>query len=403
MKRSASFTAVTLWAFVVVGLVILLVSPGNLGGLEIPLTLAYSAFVLGFATFGGLIASRQPANPIGWIMLVAGMAFSLGGVTGDYASQSLDHRALPGLSLAAWFSVWTWSVGATLPATFLILLFPNGRLPSRRWRPVAWVTGVAIVVVDLSIALAPGKFDDYPISNPFGAPQAHAVLQPLAGVAGVALFASALASIVSLIFRFGRAEDQERLQLKWLAFAVALVAFAAATSVVIETVADADAGLIEVSNLIVTASMSTIPMAIGMAVLKHRLYNIDRIINRTLVYGTLTAILGLIYIAGVVGFGSLIRSLTGQTDNNLGIAASTLGVAALVRPLRSRVQGAIDHRFYRRKYDASKTLETFSSRLRDEVDLDLLSKDLVGVVGDTMQPVHVSLWLRSMVREGDQR
>ncbi len=336
-------------------------------------------------------------------MLVAGMAFSLGGVTGDYASQSLDHRALPGLSLAAWFSVWTWSVGATLPATFLILLFPNGRLPSRRWRPVAWVTGVAIVVVDLSIALAPGKFDDYPISNPFGAPQAHAVLQPLAGVAGVALFASALASIVSLIFRFGRAEDQERLQLKWLAFAVALVAFAAATSVVIETVADADAGLIEVSNLIVTASMSTIPMAIGMAVLKHRLYNIDRIINRTLVYGTLTAILGLIYIAGVVGFGSLIRSLTGQTDNNLGIAASTLGVAALVRPLRSRVQGAIDHRFYRRKYDASKTLETFSSRLRDEVDLDLLSKDLVGVVGDTMQPVHVSLWLRSMVREGDQR
>ncbi|MBA3630362.1 MAG: hypothetical protein H0W55_11960 [Actinobacteria bacterium] len=157
------------------------------------------------------------------------------------------------------------------------------------------------------------------------------------------------------------------------------------------------------SNLIITTSMSTIPMAIGVAVLKHRLYNIDRIINRTLVYGALTAILGLIYIAGVVGFGSLIRSFTGQTDNNLGVAASTLGVAALVRPLRARIQGAIDHRFYRRKYDASRTLETFSSRLRDEVDLDLLSRDLVGVVGDTMQPVHVSLWLRSAAMESEQR
>jgi len=206
-----------------------------------------------------------------------------------------------------------------------------------------------------------------------------------------------------LIFRFRRAEDQERLQLKWFAFAVALVAFAAAISVVIETVADSSEGLIEVSNLIVSTSMSTIPMAIGVAVLKHRLYNIDRIINRTLVYGALTAILGLIYIAGVVGFGSLIRSFTGQTDNNLGVAASTLGVAALVRPLRARIQGAIGHRFYRRKYDASRTLETFSSRLRDEVDLDLLSRDLVGVVGDTMQPVHVSLWLRSAAMESEQR
>ena len=400
MKRVASLMAVALWGLVVVGLIILLISPEDLGGLEIPLTLAYSAFVLGFATFGGLIASRHPSNPIGWIMLVAGLAFTLGGVSGDYASQSPDNRTLPGRALAAWFSVWTWSVGASLPATFLILLFPNGRLPSRRWRPVAWVTGVSIVVVVSSIALAPGRFDDYPISNPFGAPQIHAVIQPLVGPAGVALFASALASIVSLIFRFRRAEDQERLQLKWFAFAVALVAFAAAISVVIETVADSSEGLIEVSNLIVSTSMSTIPMAIGVAVLKHRLYNIDRIINRTLVYGALTAILGLIYIAGVVGFGSLIRSFTGQTDNNLGVAASTLGVAALVRPLRARIQGAIDHRFYRRKYDASRTLETFSSRLRDEVDLDLLTRYLVGVVGDTMQPVHVSLWLRSTRREG---
>ena len=403
MKRVASFMAVALWGLVVVGLVILLIFPEDLGGLEIPLTVAYTVFVLGFATFGGIIASRQPANPIGWIMCVCAIAFTLGGVTGEYASQSLDHSVLPGLSLAAWFSVWTWSVGATLPATFLLLLFPDGRLPSRRWRPVAWITGVAIVVLVLSIALAPGKFDDYPISNPFGFPQIHAVLQPLAGIAGIALFASGLASIVSLIFRFRRAEDQGRLQLKWLAFAVALVAFSAAISVVIETVADSSEGLIEVSNLIVSTSMSTIPMAIGVAVLKHRLYNIDRIINRTLVYGALTAILGLIYIAGVVGFGSLIRSFTGQTDNNLGVAASTLGVAALVRPLRARIQGAIGHRFYRRKYDASRTLETFSSRLRDEVDLDLLSRDLVGVVGDTMQPVHVSLWLRSAAMESEQR
>jgi len=399
VKRGASIMAAALWGLVVVGLVILLSSPGDQGGLEIPLTLAYSVFVLGFSTFGGLIAFRHPSNPIGWIMLVASIAFTLGGVTDDYASQSPNDRAVPGLALAAWFSVWTWSIGASLPATFLILLFPNGRLPSRRWRPVAWVTGVSIMVVVSSIALAPGRFDDYPISNPFGAPQIHAVIQPLVGPAGAALFASALASILSLIFRFRRAEDQERLQLKCLAFAVALVAMAAAVSVVIESVAGSNEGLIEVSNLIVTTSMATIPMAIGAAVLKHRLYNIDRIINRTLVYGVLTAILGLIYIAGVVVFGSLIRSFTGQTDNNLGVAASTLGVAALVRPRRSRVQGAIDRRFYRRKYDAVRALEAFSSRLRDEVDLDLLSSDLVGVVGDTMQPAHVSLWLRYAGRD----
>ncbi|MDQ3751470.1 MAG: hypothetical protein M3333_01060, partial [Actinomycetota bacterium] len=362
---------------------------------------AYTVFVLGFATFGALIASRQPRNPIGWIMCVSALAFTLGGVTGDYASRSLDQPSLPGLPLAAWLSVWTWSVGAALPATFLLLLFPDGRLPSRRWRPVGWIAGVAIMVVVASLALAPGRFDDLPISNPFAIAFIYRALQPLIGAAGVALFACALASIGSLIVRFRRAEDQERLQLKWLAFAVALVAFAAAISVVIESTAGSDDGLIELSNLIVTSSMATMPMAIGVAVLKHRLYNIDRIINRTLVYGALSAILGLIYIGGVVGFGSLVRSVTGQTDNSLGVAASTLGVAALVRPLRSRVQGAIDHRFYRRKYDAARTLEMFSSRLRDEVDLDLLSRDLVGVIGATMQPAHVSLWLRSTGRTGD--
>lgn len=406
-NRWTTVLAWSLWGLVITCLVVLLISPlvrrGDLGGLELPTFVAFSLFVLGFATIGGLIGARHPRNPIGWIMCVSAIAFTVGGATGGYAEYSLDRGMLPGFALAAWLSVWTWSVGAALPPTFLLLLFPDGRLPSRRWKPVAWVAGVAIVVVVLAIALAPGEIDDYNTSNPFGVPMIHAVVQPLAGFAGIALFACGFSSIASMIFRFRRAQNQERQQLKWLAYAVGMVALAAAASIPIETLSDSDEGLVELSNFLVTSSMSTIPMAIGVAVLKHRLYNIDRIINRTLVYVALTVILGLLYVAGVVGSGSLIRSLTGQTDNNLGVAASTLAVAALVRPLRSRVQGAIDHRFYRRKYDAARTLEIFSSRLRDEVDLDFLSRDLIGVVGDTMQPVHVSLWLRSTGRQREQQ
>ncbi|MBA3349668.1 MAG: hypothetical protein H0T12_03835, partial [Actinobacteria bacterium] len=289
MKRSwATLLSWLLWTIVVADLAVLLISPllrpRSLGGLEIPTVAAFSLFVLGFATIGGLIGSRHPRNPIGWIMCVSAIAFTMGGAMGEYAQYSLDERVLPGFGLSAWFSVWTWSVGASLPPTLLLLLFPDGRPPSWRWRPVAWVTGVAIVVLTSSIAFEPGKFDDYPTSNPFGVPLIYDALRPLVGAATIALLGCAFASIVSLIFRFRRAENQERLQLKWLAFAVALVGLAAAISVVIESTADSKDGLIELSNLIVTASMSTIPIAIGVAVLKHRLYNIDRTINRTLVY-----------------------------------------------------------------------------------------------------------------------
>ena len=343
---------------------------------------AYTVFVLAFATVGALITTRQPRNPIGWILLGAGSAYSIGGL-----SVALHGREAAGQVLLAWVSTWVWMAGLSPAATFGLLLFPDGRLPSRRWRPAAWLAAAATGLIVAGIALAPGRFEDDTIENPLGLEAAPGLPDVMAAAGGVALAAAILASIASLFVRFRRARSVERQQLKWLTYAGALVGVALVATVVIETVAPGRA--VDLTNTIVSLALAAVPVAMGIAILRHRLYDIDVVINRTLVYGGLTATLGAVYLALVL----LVGLAVGKSD--LAIAGSTLTVAALARPARARFQAAVDRRFYRRRYDAARTLEAFGGRLREEIDLEALGSDLRGIVRETVQPAHVSLWLRS--------
>jgi hypothetical protein len=365
----------SLCAVTMIGLAVALALPSAEADEGIGSLVASFGFALSFAIVGALVASRRPDNPIGWIMCAAGLAYAVGGVSVSYVESTLaggDDDPLR--SAADWVSDWVWMLGIGPAATFLPLLFPDGRLPSRRWRPVAWAAAVGIGVMVVGLAL----------------PDAWSAAEAAAGIGGLLLVLSAVASIASLVFRFRRARRMERNQLKWLTYAAALVGLAVLAQIVAEaTVGTSD----EFSNTLVSASIATLPICIGIAILRHRLYDIDVVINRTLVYGALSAALVGAYVSSVLLLQLALSPLT--EDSGLAIAGSTLAVAALVRPLRSRIQGLVDHRFYRRRYDAARTVESFGVRLRDEVELDTLGAELRAVVSDTMQPAHVSLWLKA--------
>jgi hypothetical protein len=354
---------------------------------ELPILVAFGLFVLAFATVGAFVASKLPRNPIGWIMAGSGFAYALAGSTLSYAEYGI-HRAsgasLP-LELLLWVAGWAWIVGSGPAGTFLLLLFPDGNLPSRRWRPIAWLAGTAILLVFASIAFVPGEFPDYPgFENPAGIPGAKEYLPIVGGIGGLALVVSVLASVLSMVFRFRRSGSLVRQQLKWLTYAAALVALCLVGALIAEPLA----GSTDLANLLVTGALTAVPVAIGIAILRHRVYDIDVVINRTLVYGVLTATLGLVYVGLVAGIGTF------AGESNLVVAGSTLAVAALFQPARTRIQAFIDRRFNRQRYDAARTIETFSSRLRDEIDLDTLSAELLAVARSTMQPARASLWLR---------
>jgi hypothetical protein len=366
-----------------------------LGITDVPDTVAgvlFTAVVLSFSTVGALIATRRPQNTVGWILIVAGFALGTTILTGGYVDFSLaqPQERLPGTQWAAWVASWVWVPGIAPALTFLLLLFPDGRLPSRRWRPVGWLAVAAMVTLGLGMAFTPGPFADYPqVRNPLGF-YPFGILLEDGGVGWLLLPLSVVLSASSMVVRFRRARGEERQQIKWLALAAA---FAAAGWVAITFTYTTE--LMVAGQLLQLLSMLGIPLAVGVAVLKYRLYDIDVIINRTLVYGALTALLALVYFGGVTATQAIFRTLTGQEEQpQLAVVVSTLVIAALFNPLRHRIQAFIDRRFYRRKYDAAKTLEAFSARLRDETDLDTLNAELVSVVRETMQPAHVSLWLR---------
>jgi hypothetical protein len=346
---------------------------------------AYTVFVLAFATVGALVASRQPRNPIGWILLGAGSAYTVGGLTITQVESSG-----PVDPLLAWLSTWVWVAGIGPAATFGLLLFPEGRLPSRRWRPLAWTAAAANSLVIAGIALKPGRFEGTAIENPLGLSAAPGLPDVLATAGGFAIAFALAGSIASLFVRFRHARSVERQQLKWLTYAGALVGVALLCSFVLEAILLEQ--VVEVTNTIISLALAAVPVAMGMAILRHRLYDIDVVINRTLVYGALTATLGGAYLGLVL----LIGLTAGESD--VAIAGSTLAVAALFRPARARIQAVVDRRFYRRRYDAARTLEAFSGRLRGELDLEALGDDLRAVVRDTVQPAHVSLWLKGRPR-----
>jgi hypothetical protein len=368
---------------------------GPIGGLVIFLPF------LAFPLVGALIASKRPQNPIGWICLTAGFLWMLIVLSDSYGTYGLAKPgSIPYPVASEALGLWLWVPPVGLLGTYLILLFPNGRLPSRRWRPLAWLSGAVIVLGSVGIALAPGSVEDLGgVRNPFGLEGAPwvayaAVVVPLLPVC-------ILASAVSLVLRYRRSGGEERQQVKWIAFAASFVGLVALITVVstqmfapesLETAGTQPLWL-ELLQDVELLSLAGVPVAVGFAILRHRLYDIDVVINRTLVYGSLTAMLVAVYYGSVVILQYIFRALSGG-ESQFAIVASTLAIAALFNPLRRRVQAFVDRRFYRKKYDARKTLEVFSDKLRDETDLQTLSGDLVRVVTETMQPAHISLWVR---------
>ncbi len=425
--RAASWLAWCLWLLCVALisfslLFYFLASPSSPTDIPPALTAFFRVLSLAFPTVGALIASRRPENPIGWIFCAAGLLIGVQAFARGYADYALvgPTGSLPGGEFMAWISSWVGIPVVPLAGALLILLFPNGKLLSRNWRPVVWMVSCGSAMLTLMAALGPGPLSFQPTretplglggaigklgpteSNPlFDQPSftrpagteitASGVVDVLGRVGLFVLLVSWLFAVAAMIMRMDQARGVERQQLKWFVYSVAVL-------VVGFLAAFLGFGLHSVAWFLGIAAFNFLPIAAGIAILKHRLYDIDVIINRTLVYGVLTAALALVYVGSIVLLQGLFRTLTGETSQ-LAVVASTLAIAALFVPLRRRVQAFIDRRFYRRKYDVAKTLQAFNTKLRGDVDLDSVADDLVEVVKETMQPAHVSLWLRPPERE----
>ena len=334
---------------------------------------------------GGLVASRQPRNPIGWI-LCAFIAFEgISTLAAGYAEVAPADATRGAGQGAAWFANWAY-VSFFALVIFVLLYFPDGRLLSRRWRLAAWCGALGVVMFAGGSAFQPGRLHDYPkVANPVAVNRTFA---EVLGLAGMALTICALcAGAVAIVVRYRRSGGLARLQIKWLALAAVFAVVAVAVGGTMGGL-----GLENAGNAIILVGVLGVPVAIGIALLRYRLYDIDRVISRTLVYGSLTVVLGAGYAGLVLAGQTLFSSFAG--GSNLAIAVSTLVVAALFLPLRGRVQVLVDRRFNRRRYDAQRTLEAFGARLREQVDLETLTTELVATVRDTLQPRHVSLWLR---------
>ena len=350
-----------------------------------------------YGTLGALIASRRHGNPIGWIFCAVAVSLGLIAAAYGYADYILYAGGdfLPGAVLAAWLTNWLPIVAVYIPACFLFLLFPDGHPTSPRWRPVVWAVAVVAVIATLSTAFEPGRLYSYPtVENPLGLGgylgRITSIVNDVTDFLAIPVF---LVSLASMFTRLRRARGRERLQLKLVAYAAALTATSFAASFLTGLLRGYPEVFADAFFLLGVVGFTSIPVAAGIAILRHRLYDIDLIINRTLVYGALTVTLAGVYVGAVVMLQWALRSLTGG-ESQIAVVASTLAVAALFNPLRWRIQGFIDRRFYRRKYDAVKTLENLSARVRNETDLETLGDDLLRVVRETMQPEHASLWLR---------
>jgi hypothetical protein len=348
-----------------------------------------AVWAMSFPVVGAVIATHRPGNPLGWIFLVIGVSTGL--VVFGYEYASYVFRTAPGTApgggLAVWVSQWAWAPGLGLLLTFVPLLFPDGRLPSRRWRPVAWLSAIPIVVIPVSTAVALWSWRGPALLDPNSVSQGMGDLGVVLNFAPyILMLGCGLACLTALLLRFRRARGIERQQLKWLLFASAV------TITILLVVQPNTSNEWKLGMLLALPLVPSVPVAAGVAILRYRLYEIDRIINRTLVYGLLTAILGLGYAAGSLLF--ILMTGVGSGPPSWLVAAATLAAAAVFRPARRRIQAAVDRRFNRRRYNAATTIQAFSARLRDEVDLDTLTAELLAVVDQTMQPTHVSCWLR---------
>jgi len=353
------------------------------------------ALIVGFGAFaviGALLVAKRPTNAIGWIMATVALMVAIFLAGDSYTAYVMVTRGQPDALavLGAWTGSLYWPLLLALILVYLPLLFPDGRLPSRRWLPVAILPGIGtlgiVVLGALADTLPVNEAPAYRIDNPIGIEGLGNVEDlPVFDVLSGSLFVGMVGAVASVVVRFRRSRGIERQQMKWFLYAAVLLLLAPVSDSLPDIV----------STVLFGVAVIALPTAVGIAVLRYRLYDIDLVINRTLVYGSLTAMLGLVYFGGVTATQALFHALTGQEEQpQLAIVVSTLVIAALFNPLRRRIQSFIDRRFYRRKYDARKTLEAFSATLREETNLEALNNELVGVVRETMQPAHVSLWLR---------
>ena len=368
-----------------------------------------AASILAYPAVGIFILSRRPGHPVGWIFCLANLGWAVNNFAGSYARYALlaNPGSLPAGELAVWLYTWPGFASVAL-FVFLSLLFPDGTLLSRRWRYVAWLVVGWSMIATLASAFAPGPVDDsigFRVDNPLGiAGPIGDVLEPIVGLVQLLAIPLFAVAALCLILRQRRARGQQRQQLKWFTSSVALVVAIYGAQAVIFMLYGSLAALPGWARFYYAVSIRSdilIPIAAGIAILKHRLYDIDLIINRTLVYGVLTISLALVYIGGVVGLQRLFSLLVGEGDQ-LAVVASTLAIAALFNPLRRRVQVFVDRRFYRKKYDAAKTLEGYSAKLREGMDLERLELDLTSVIRETVNPDHTSLWLKPP-NEGTKR
>jgi hypothetical protein len=395
-RRAAAWLAWSLWALsLALTALSLLLLVLNLSRPDVPVYSFWAEnvlFSIGYSTVGAVIVPRMSAeNPIGWLFCAIGLLWAVLHFIGEYAIYTLlaAPGSLPAGELASWVYSWLWVPGLGL-LVFLCLLFPNGRLPSTRWRWFARLSVLLTLVGAVLAAFSPGPIVlGLPaIRNPLGIDGLPSAYKPVQ----VLMLLLIAVAVVSLVMRQLYARGVERQQTKWFTYTTAVAASGAIFQYIISEPLEL-VWLGGVAYILVLIGLVGIPISMGIAITRYRLYDIDLLMNRTLVYGSLTAMLVALYFGGIVVLQTLIVALTGQ-QSTLAVVASTLAIAALFVPLRRRVQGFVDRRFYRRKYDARKTLEAFSAKLRDETDLEALNSELVGVVRETMQPAHVSMWLR---------
>jgi hypothetical protein len=354
-----------------------------------------------FVIVGALVASQRPRNPIGWLYLIAVTLVAFGGsrnVSDQYAYYTLVTRpgSLPAPEWVVWAGTVLLAIGFAALLLYSLLLFPNGRLPSRRWRPVGLGAALVVVAVALESALAPGTREtlDVAIVNPAGIAAAADFFDTVGPVFAGFVLVVVVAAIASTFVRFHTARGVERQQLMWFAYGAAWIPATALLTVALSVVAPNETS--GFSGNAWPLSVAGIPIATALAILRHRLYDIDVLINRTLVYGATSAAIGAAFLGGIVVLQSLLRPFTSGSE--IAVAGSTLASVALFQPIRRRIQHGVDRRFYRSRYDAERTVDEFSVRLRDEVELDAVRAELIDAVGTTLSPAHASVWLRGRAR-----
>jgi hypothetical protein len=379
--------ALLLYSFAAVAVAFVLAqsAPAAPSELHLPRTFVFALGILAFAIPAALVIDRHPSNPVGWVMAWVAVISGVTDVSAGYAAFAVYEAGLPGGSLAAWLFGWSYALALGPASTLLFLLFPTGQLPSRAWRPVAWLAILATAGIGLSYAVLPGPVPLFAtVTKPFTVGSGEVAVAALA-VFGTLFLVTTIASATSLWYRARQAGSVERQQLKLLAYAAGIVSAA--------TIAFIALGIpLVIGAEIITYALLAIPIAVGIAILRYRLYDIDLLIKRTVVYGATTAAIAVSFFFGLVALQGALRPVTSGSE--LSVAVATLVSFALFQPIRRRVQDAVDRRFDRSRYDAAQIVEAFADQLRDEVDLDALNAELVSAVNRTMSPAHSSLWLR---------